>query len=144
MGNKHRSRKTGTRSISRRLSELGYPSYQHYLASPHWAEVRRRFQASSCCSRHDGKPCCAACGGTDVRLAVHHKTYKRLGAESMMDLMLVCDGCHGAIHDYDYGGSLWSASKAIVMKRRAEREGRSPYRAEQLVSGDPNDSSVPF
>lgn len=59
--------------------------------------------------------------------------------------MLVCDGCHGKIHDYDYGGSLWSASKAIVLKGRAHREGRSfSYRQERLVSGDPNDPTVPF
>lgn len=79
-------------TIGARMRKLGYPAgatYAHYLASPHWAEVRRRWFAAN-----PSKLC--ECGKRGTQL--HHKTYVRLGAERLADLELLCRGCHEARH----------------------------------------------
>lgn len=133
-------RKTGTDTIPRRLARLGFRSYADYLASPHWADVRKRFYASACVSRSpDGKACCAACRSTN-RLSVHHRTYKRLGHERLTDLMAVCDDCHKVIHGFGYKGDLWGTTNHIVRLKQAERAGQSlSYATGRVTKGDPND-----
>jgi hypothetical protein len=70
-------------------------TYQQYLASEHWQDVRRRYWA---CKLHDRT--CFACHKGDRPLEVHHKTYKRMGAERLHDLCLLCRDCHQSTHDY--------------------------------------------
>lgn len=65
--------------------------YESYLLSPEWRERRAeriRFAAGKC------EVCCSR-----DRLEVHHRTYERLGAELMTDLLVLCDDCHGRFHD---------------------------------------------
>jgi hypothetical protein len=132
MTRRHRNRKehwrdwkrhggTGTASLPSRLQEIGFGSYQAYLASQHWADLKSRFYASKLCSRSErGRPCCVACRRDDVRLSVHHRTYRRLGREWLMDLMVVCDSCHDTCHaaTREFGWNLWGASKATASQRR--------------------------
>lgn len=93
MSRKKRRKIHGTDSIPDRLKEIGFRTYREYLSSPLWAGVRDRFRKS--------RPAhCEICGLADVRLSVHHKTYKRLGYEHARDLALICDGCHKLIHSY--------------------------------------------
>lgn len=140
-----RKRRTGTDSIPRRLARPGFRSYGDYLASPHWADVKRRFYASRFVSRApDGKACCAACRQTGLKLSVHHRTYKRLGSERLSDLMAACDECHKAIHSYGYKGDLWGTTNHIVRVKQAEKDGKSlSYAVGQVVKGDPNDPVRP-
>jgi hypothetical protein len=120
---------SGTRSLPVRLAQLGYSSYQEYLASNHWAELRRRFYASKLSSRTvEGEHCCRACLRDDVWLSVHHLTYKRIGRERLKDLMLVCDPCHKSIHRSGHKGSLWSQSNRVV---RVKRGGLMAHRDNQ-------------
>ncbi len=50
---------------------------------------------------------CKRCGAFDIRLSVHHKTYKNHYKEKQDDLISVCDQCHTELHqkhgypDYD-------------------------------------------
>lgn len=109
----------GTSSIGARLKVLGYTNYNEYLRSEHWQKFRQRFfRTSSTCRnliKEFGGLRCQFCFA-DVPLQVHHRTYKRLGGESMNDVAIVCEKCHTEIHDRvkrgGRGMSLWKASKA--------------------------------
>ena len=76
--------------FSERLARMGHASYESYLASAHWAEVKERFVHSK------RRKACARCGNTDYQL--HHRTYKRLGVELLEDLIALCAACHLAEH----------------------------------------------
>ena len=72
---------------------------QEYLKSIHWKQLRRIVLMRD-------NNTCKQCGCTKS-LNVHHITYKRLGDESIDDLVTVCRNCHQAIHDhhgYEYKG----------------------------------------
>ena len=122
-----------SKSARRGFENLDGESYQSYLRSPHWKDLRRRFFKSKL---FRGR--CDVCGNPDVRLSVHHKTYKRLGREWLMDLMAVCDGCHGKVHEaHSVGGmTLWTASKRTRrggqrsnLQSLCERYSRDDWRA---------------
>jgi hypothetical protein len=74
----------------RRLNELGYASYDEYLRSTHWKQLRETHREWA------GEPTCF-CGKTEG-LQLHHLTYERLGAEEMDDLRWLCKACHGMVH----------------------------------------------
>lgn len=81
--------------FKRRLHELGFDSYQHYLRSKHWQETRRLVR-DRVIEQH-GILRCERCPSTRD-LETHHLTYKRLGAELLSDLVVVCNKCHEEIH----------------------------------------------
>lgn len=59
---------------------------------------------------------CYGCGaGWRPGFELHHRTYKNLGAERLMDLVLMCPGCHAEVHRLSRsdGRDLWSATKAV-------------------------------
>ncbi len=65
-------------------------SYDDYLRSDHWREVRRR-----CLWRWDYR--CAVCNSSQF-VDVHHRTYERLGAERETDVIALCRRCHDLYH----------------------------------------------
>lgn len=92
--------------------------YREYIRSPQWRAVRQRFIASKL------PKVCAACGkpwGHGDHL--HHRTYKNLGNERLMDLVPLCPGCHRRVHDlYDADPrwrrrGLWYATKAVIIRK---------------------------
>lgn len=93
---------TGTKSIPARLKKLGYATYQDYLRSEHWQKLRQKFfRKSSRLKRLKklyGYLVCELCEQAGV-LNVHHVTYKRMGAERLGDLFLICENCHFVIHE---------------------------------------------
>lgn len=104
-----------------KLAELGYPSYHAYLRGEHWADVRQRFMASKL------PKCCGGCGAVHG-LALHHRTYKRIGTERLMDVILVCKECHAKIHDRERktGDGLWGSTKVALRNvRRTKEQDRS-------------------
>jgi len=70
------------------LKRLGLKSLREYYKTPHWAALVREMRKKRC------DRCGRACG----RLALHHKTYLRLGAEAPEDLETLGDPCHRAEH----------------------------------------------
>lgn len=105
---------SGTSSLGRRLRKLGYGSYREYLSSDHWKSTRKRYYASRL---YTGR--CCGCGCHDRPLEIHHRTYKRLGAEWLMDLMALCRECHQMAHDIEGSGvQLWKATNKAMNKRR--------------------------
>lgn len=79
----------------RKLRDL---PYREYLASKHWLNKRR--EALS----HYGRKCNRC--GKSYGLHVHHKTYKRIGCEKMVDLEVLCGGCHANHHEGKVAGVL--------------------------------------
>lgn len=87
-------------------------NYTFYLQSRHWSEVKTRFWLSKY------KKECSLCGRSDVLLEVHHKTYKNIGHEKLIDLLYLCRGCHELTHQYlkTYQGkhtNLWNAVRKL-------------------------------
>lgn len=64
--------------------------YRIYLRSPHWQDIRARYRASQM------PQACVVCGASRVDL--HHRTYERLGAELLTDLVPLCREHHGEAH----------------------------------------------
>jgi hypothetical protein len=78
--------------LGRKLNALGI-SYDEYLASDHWQDVRRRYQESQMPQK------CLRCRSKFYEL--HHMTYERLGAEALTDLAPLCRFCHEKLHEFD-------------------------------------------
>lgn len=99
-----------------RLNTLGFETYVAYLASEHWADVRRRYWESRL------PKCCHGCGASSRPLDLHHRTYKRLGGEYLTDLILVCRNCHRDIHQYEQKTSvhMWRSTNRVLRKKRKE------------------------
>lgn len=101
------------------LYGMGFASYREYLASAHWADVRRRFWASKL-PKH-----CSGCQST-VGLVLHHRTYKRIGTERLTDLILVCRDCHRDIHKFETENrtGLWGTTNVVLRGKRKEARAR--------------------
>ena len=63
-------------------------NYQAYLKSEHWQSKRKTVVQI-----------CSVCGA-DIKLDVHHKSYKRLGNERKRDLTALCRTCHTNVHEF--------------------------------------------
>lgn len=62
--------------------------YIAVLRSERWARLKA-FMVEKC------EGACQRCKGTDVPLELHHRNYKRLGAEQPFDdVWLLCPDCH--------------------------------------------------
>jgi hypothetical protein len=71
------------------LKRLGFSTYQEYLASDHWRNLRKRYNDSDLPQR-------CVCGR--FRDELHHCTYERLGEEFLTDLVPLCWRCHDKLH----------------------------------------------
>ena len=94
-------------------------SYQDYLRSEHWANLKRRYRHSKL------EKCCFVCGATDRPIEFHHRTYKRIGAEWLQDIVPLCRGCHELTHSK--GGATYKKHKKArshvkKMARKADRK----------------------
>jgi len=94
-------------------------TYEDYLKTDHWKDVRKRYWKSKL---HNGK--CYACQ-KGVELQLHHKTYRRMGNEWLNDFCLLCAQCHKDTHKVERdrpGGILFGAAKRLkknLAKQRA-------------------------
>lgn len=75
---------------ARRLATLRRMPYREFLQSPEWAETRR---AALELAGHR----CQVCNAAD-RLQVHHRNYSNVPLETLADLTVLCDDCHGIFH----------------------------------------------
>ncbi|ABG98339.1 conserved hypothetical protein [Rhodococcus jostii RHA1] len=94
--------------------------YRRYINSPEWRRTRERYWSSKlptdcyCCGRprHPG-------------MHLHHRTYKNLGAERLMDLVPVCAECHDEIHRLHRGDPRWK-SKGLWYVTKHVRKTKRP------------------
>ena len=99
--------------------------YKDYINSPEWRRKREQYWQSKlssncyCCDtpRHKG-------------MHLHHRTYKNLGNERLMDLVPVCQACHSEIHKLHRGDvrwqgkGLWATTQHVRKQSRRDRTGR--------------------
>ena len=118
---------TGVKGIGKRLEKLGYSSYREYLSSDHWQGFRNKF-LSWFRNRNNGELFCEYCSAHDTILNVHHRTYKRLGAERIGDMVLLCRNCHEKVHKLKFSQNkkklnLWQATKITRIIVRKSHSG---------------------
>lgn len=92
-------------------------TYDQYLQSEHWKQLKDKFYLSKLCKYE-----CYACGSTK-ELNLHHKTYKRIGHEKLNDLVLLCEDCHKKAHKY--------ANKY----KNSPKAGKALYKSAKKVKG---------
>jgi len=99
--------------------------YYEYINSSKWQEKRKEFYSSKINKLFSlkGEWKCTCCLKPGIPLDLHHRTYKRLGNEKLMDFMAVCRACHNAIHDHykldkTTRRSLWKSSSVIKKRMR--------------------------
>ncbi len=66
--------------------------YSRYRQTDQWACIKR-----DVLERFGYR--CAVCAKAK-NLQVHHNCYDNLGSEDILDLVLLCDECHGLFHVY--------------------------------------------
>ena len=74
-----------------RTAQLRKMPFAEYRTQPEW-QARRTATLARAGYR------CQVCGEGDVRLDVHHNTYERYGNEDVLDLVVLCNHCHGLFH----------------------------------------------
>lgn len=76
---------------NQRLADLGFESYDDYLASSRWNTLRME-----ACRLAEER--CQLCNKSGV-LHVHHRSYARLGtSQERKDLVVLCERCHEKFH----------------------------------------------
>lgn len=110
------------------LKALGFRSYDHYLNSDIWKEVKRLAFAAH------GTQCCR-CGGEATQ--IHHSSYdlKTLAGSDLSHLHPICRPCHeaaevsadGKEHFADANRNLGLATKKLT--------GRDKWMAERFLEG---------
>jgi hypothetical protein len=129
-------------SRSERLKQLGFPSYNVYLISPHWINYR------IACLRQPGRNRCAVCQSRRL-LQLHHRTYVRIGDERYSDTVTLCKQHHADLHAWLilHSKSITNTDEAIArlietretlpdptFAREQRRFQRNLARFEQLVT----------
>ena len=79
-------------TVIRALKVKYIMSYQDYLKSNHWKELRKQYRESSL------PKYCLVCKNPNFQL--HHRSYVRLGKEELLDLIPLCGKCHWKVHEY--------------------------------------------
>ena len=65
-------------------------AYKNYLKGAHWQTTRQEFFRAR---RHK----CRICKSSE-NISLHHRTYKRMGIESAINLVPLCQPCHDVLH----------------------------------------------
>ena len=73
------------------INEYRARPYAERRKTREWAALKRQVH------RRDGYRCCL-CGGKDVQLHVHHRTYSTYAEERLEDLITLCGSCHWRFH----------------------------------------------
>lgn len=94
-----------SKTIEDRLSQLREMPYEQYLQTPEWKERR---DAALATAKHR----CQLCNGEE-KLAVHHRTYDRRGAELPSDLTVLCGDCHWTHHRGIHPKSILDAVRGL-------------------------------
>jgi hypothetical protein len=85
-----------------------------YSLPENWAETRQRY-------RDSGRPHqCFVCGSAEIQL--HHKTYDRIGAEALDDLVPLCDRHHVEVEQMLAQPGVSRANAHEVLKERWDEQ----------------------
>lgn len=90
--------------------------YRAYIQSAQWRTTRQRYWKSKL-----PKECYVCDAPRSPGMHLHHRTYKNLGNERLMDLVPVCPKCHEVVHEIarrEFGGHTTNLWKATTKARR--------------------------
>lgn len=96
-------KRNNRRSGKKNYLKHGRPKwYAEYLKSAHWKSFKEAYKMS-------GRPRqCEICG--NPRYELHHRTYDRIGAEHLDDVVALCRTHHSQAHKREKNGTpLWTA-----------------------------------
>lgn len=120
-------------------------SYNVYITSPKWREIRKEAIQSTYLSApvHDpdrGHYHCELCGWNfhQNELEVHHLTYESLGNEAREDLAVVCSPCH-EIMDKLRAMKGEQKSRDALIKARLDGWATKVHGDEWQITHDPSD-----
>ena len=99
-------------------------------------DARERYRASG------RSRTCHVCGASDV-IELHHRSYARLGGETLDDLVPLCDDHHDEVHRLEHGDGhdLWTAHE-VVRERHLRREAAIDARRREAEAW--NGEDLPF
>jgi 5-methylcytosine-specific restriction endonuclease McrA len=111
-------KKSDLRKLSKKRKR-GYTVYGEpysiYINSAAWRKKRQEYWDSG--KSND----CYVCGAPYRQgMHLHHRSYRRLGAEYLDDLVAVCESCHRDIHaEWDGRGEhLWGVTESLKKRSR--------------------------
>lgn len=121
---------------------VGKQDYRKYIQSSAWRTKRKKFFDSKL---REAQFCYGCDKPRQPGDHVHHKTYKNLGNERLIDLALMCQGCHALAHELDkkpqfQAKGLWYATKE-VRKIRLGKKKKGKYPDVQIEPSRPIYSS---
>lgn len=92
--------------------------YRDYITSDEWREFRIKYYETH-------KKECRACG-SKLKVNLHHKTYKRLGAERLADVVPLCEYHHSELHKKVRKNklNLWTATEEYIRNVRKVRNSK--------------------
>lgn len=101
---------------------LTQKDYFKYIKSAAWQQMRKKYYAYA--KKLHGRLMCAACHISNQPLDLHHRTYKRLGQEYLMDLVLLCRPCHEAVHDHPKVNKwgIWKTTTKVIRQQKILRK----------------------
>lgn len=81
--------------------------YKEYLKTDHWKKIKKQYKDS------DLPQYCLVCENPKYEL--HHRSYDRIGAELLTDLISLCRKHHSATHKLvKKGANLWDAHLKLI------------------------------
>lgn len=92
-----------------RLGLLGFQSYEKYLQSPHWKQIKWLYRGSNL------PQYCLGCNSK--RFHLHHRSYIRLGQERIGDLIPLCEDCHKKVHEYQKDHRIELKDTHIILRK---------------------------
>lgn len=97
------------------------------MRSAAWQAVRARYWRSKL------PKFCFCCLALDVPLDLHHRTYKNLGNERLIDLVAVCRTCHDEIHALAASSrmNMWQATRVVANRKKGARRAKQPTQPRQ-------------
>lgn len=98
-------------SSDAREGALPKSAYRSYIQSEAWRKKCQLYLQSKL-----PKVCVGCKVPYSKGFHLHHRSYKNLGVERLMDLVLLCPSCHSAIHD-DPTRNLWKHTKKVLKVR---------------------------
>jgi hypothetical protein len=107
-------------------------TYYEYLKTEHWKNLRSRF------GKRYGFRCYICDSSEDLNL--HHKTYKRIGNESLQDMIWLCEYHHHLSHNFLFFNkssktNLWTVAKKVkkqYLKKQKEQQEKNEKILRQL------------
>lgn len=106
-------------SPSSRGSRATGVNYRDYIRSPEWRAKRQKYWESRL---PNNCHVCAAPKRSGFHL--HHRTYKNLGNERLMDLVPLCPDCHRLVHQTYNSDPKWRRKGMWYATRHVRKQFR--------------------